>query len=48
LFAARGVTLRAAHPMELLDASIRGVSVPGLEPETAEGAPAPAAGSRSG
>jgi glycolate oxidase iron-sulfur subunit len=31
LFAQRGVTLRAAHPMELLDASIRGVSVPGLE-----------------
>ena len=48
LFAQRGVTLRAAHPMELLDASIRGVSVPGLgsgsgETETP---PASATGSR--
>ena len=39
LFAARGMTLRAAHPMELLDASIRGVSVPGLEPELETAAP---------
>jgi glycolate oxidase iron-sulfur subunit len=48
LFAQRGVTLRAAHPMELLDASIRGVSVPGLEPASsdAESPPASALGSR--
>ena len=48
LFAQRGVTLRAAHPMELLDASIRGVSVPGLETGSGETEtpPASASGSR--
>ncbi|HET6982225.1 MAG TPA: heterodisulfide reductase-related iron-sulfur binding cluster [Myxococcaceae bacterium] len=32
LLKARGLTLRAAHPVEILDASIRGVGLPASEP----------------
>ena len=32
LLRARGIELRAAHPVEILDASIRGVDLPAREP----------------
>jgi glycolate oxidase iron-sulfur subunit len=50
LLKARGIELRAAHPVEILDASIRGVGLPGREadhgkvPEVAQPPPATRAG----
>lgn len=50
LLKARGVTLRAAHPVEVLDASIRGVGLPTGEPDRGRAslpaAPPPAASAR--
>ncbi len=50
LLKARGTNLRAAHPVEILDASIRGVGLPAGEPDHGRvpAAPAPAPTSRAG
>ena len=52
LLKAKGMSLRAAHPVEILDASIRGVGLPLGEPDRgrapATPPPASAAGSRTG
>jgi glycolate oxidase iron-sulfur subunit len=51
LLKARGVSLRAAHPVEILDASIRGVGLPTSEPEHGQAhrtAPPPPAASARG
>ena len=42
LLKARGMSLRAAHPVEILDASIRGQGLPVGEPDRTEGSTAPA------
>jgi len=50
LLKAKGTELRAAHPVEILDASIRGVALPTTEPEHGSAAraatPPPAASAR--
>jgi glycolate oxidase iron-sulfur subunit len=49
LLKAKGVNLRAAHPVEVLDASIRGVGLPAAEPEKVPGeAPPPTAAAGRG
>ena len=49
LLKAKGIELRAAHPVEILDASIRGVALPASEPDqrqTPRTAPPPPASAR--
>ena len=50
LLKAKGTHLRAAHPVEILDASIRGMGLPGREPDPGEvpAPPAPAPATRTG
>ncbi len=50
LLEAKGTHLRAAHPVEILDASIRGMGLPGREPDPGEvpAPPAPAPATRTG
>jgi glycolate oxidase iron-sulfur subunit len=50
LLKAKGTNLGAAHPVEILDASIRGVGLPSGEPDHGElpAAPAPAPATRTG
>jgi glycolate oxidase iron-sulfur subunit len=51
LLKARGMSLRAAHPVEILDASIRGVGLPTGEPDHGQvpaARPPPSSASRAG
>jgi glycolate oxidase iron-sulfur subunit len=51
LLKARGISLRAAHPVEILDASIRGVGLPTGEPDHGQvpaARPPPSSASRAG